>query len=129
MSSKSARVAIPVALVIVAAGLWWQRGAQAQTPSENDVRWEFATVEALQELWQGNVKISTANICYHTTNGCRWDTIRVSVNRWGQMHDALAAATARLGERGWEAVSATSPNDTHLPTILLKRVRPAEAAQ
>ncbi|HYP06871.1 MAG TPA: hypothetical protein VER03_11630, partial [Bryobacteraceae bacterium] len=65
-------------------------------------------------------------ICYHTSNGCRWDTVRVQVDRWSQINDALAAATARLGERGWEPVAMTQPSPENRASVLMKRLRVAE---
>lgn len=111
-----------VAAVLIASGVWW---ARAQT-TQSQVVWEFATVEARDQYNVGVYRYNSANICYHTRKGCDWDTVRVTVPRWSQTNDAVAAATARLGERGWEVVSATSPNDVHQATILMKRVRPVE---
>ena len=116
------RVAIPAAAVLIVAGLWWERGARAQTGTP--LRWEFATVEGLFESVQGRLKHSAANICFHTEHGCRWDTVRVSVDRTGMMQDAVAAATARLGERGWEVVSVTPPYESRPLTMVMKRARP-----
>jgi hypothetical protein len=122
MGFKASQFALSAGAVSALAAFWWVRSASAQ--SENPrLHWEYATVEAFTEYSQGNVLLSFANVCYHTTGGCRWDTIRVSVDRVGRTHDGLAAATARLGERGWEAVALTSPNDSQRASVLLKRVR------
>jgi hypothetical protein len=120
MSSRRIQLMIAAAFLFFTGQFWWERRAQAQSDSHG---WEFATVEGLQEYWQGNVKISTANICYHTPSGCRWDTVRASVSRWGESYDGIAAATAQLGSRGWEAVGPTSPNEKYRPAILMKRPR------
>ena len=111
-------------VVLIAGATWWLQGQTAE--GEGTAVWEFATVESLQEYSVGNVKTSTANICYHTSGGCRWETVRVNVDRWGQTHDALAAASARLGERGWEPVAVTVMVPEQRPSILLKRRRPTE---
>jgi hypothetical protein len=83
-------------------------------------------VEAFAEYTQYNVKISVANVCYHVSDGCRWDTIRVTVDKSGEINDAVAAATARLGARGWEAVSFTAPSDYRRAAVLMKRRRSSE---
>lgn len=109
------------------AGLWWQRIAQAQ-PSVADLAWEYATVEELEQYNVGNVQVNSANVCYHTSNGCRWDTIRVNTTRWSQTNDAVAAATARLGLQGWEVVSTTPPVHPDRFSVLLKRIRRTDAS-
>jgi hypothetical protein len=83
-------------------------------------------VESFIDDFQFTRKLATANICYHTTSGCRWETIRTTGERWGQGNDSLVAAIARLGEKGWEAVSATPATAEHRPTVLLKRVNLSE---
>jgi hypothetical protein len=113
-----------IALLAVT-GVWWA-GAQVTEPL---VTWEFATVEALDQYNLGNVRFNSANICYHTPKGCQWETLRVNTARWSQTNDALAAATARLGERGWEVVSMTTPTELHRMTILMKRIRATQQAQ
>lgn len=117
------RLVAVAALVLVAGTTWWVQG---QSADDGRPTWEFATVEALQEVAFGNVKTSSANVCYHTPSGCRWDTIRVQVDRWSQINDALAAATARLGERGWEPVALTQASEENRPSVLMKRQRVAE---
>jgi hypothetical protein len=130
MWSQRLQIAMSAALSLLAAGFWLAGRAGGQTEIAAATVWEFATVEALPEYWEGAVKRSPANICYHTRAGCRWETIRVSVDRWGVMvHDGVAAATARLGERGWEVIGATSPSESARTTVLLKRIRPAESGQ
>jgi hypothetical protein len=44
----------------------------------------------------------------------------------GQINDALAAAMARLGERGWEPVGLTQPSPENQPSVLMKRIRVSE---
>jgi hypothetical protein len=122
MVSKPAHVVVPAVALFAFAAFCWVRSAHAQSENAR-ARWEYATVEALTEYSQGNALLSIANICYHTSDGCRWDTLRVWVDRTGRAHDGLVAATARLGERGWEAVALTSPNDSYRPSVLLKRLR------
>jgi hypothetical protein len=115
---------ITMALLVLGAGAtWWVQGQSTEGAA---TVWEFATVEALQEVWIGNIKTNTANICYHNPNGCRWDTIRINVDRWGQINDALAAALARLGERGWEPVAVTQMSPENRPSVLMKRRRVSE---
>ena len=125
MSFRGRRFGLAAVTVLAASGLWWAR-AQTTTPP---VTWEFATVEALDQYNVGNLRFNSANICYHTPNGCQWDTVRITVPRWSQTNDAVAAATARLGERGWEVVSSTIPVELYRATILMKRVRPAPQSQ
>ena len=67
-----------VAAVLGAGAVWW---AKAQSPEGRSAVWELATVESLQEVWIGNLKTGTANICFHTPNGCRWETIRITTDR------------------------------------------------
>jgi hypothetical protein len=127
MSSSHVRLAVPAAVVTIVATLWWHRSALGQAPAADNPAWEYATVEGFYEGSgsRGQVRFYGANVCYHGTSGCRWDTIRVSVTQWGQINDAVAAATARLGERGWEAVSVTPLRESFGPEVLLKRRRPA----
>lgn len=81
-------------------------------------------MEAFTEEIQFTRKISTANICYHTQGGCRWETIRTSVERSGQSNDALVSATARLGEKGWEAVNTSPGTSEQRQIVLMKRPAP-----
>ena len=99
----------------VAAGIGQERNAE--------VGWEYATVEDLEQYNYGNVRINVANICYHTVNGCRWDTIRVNTTRWSGTNDAVAAATARLGSDGWEVVTASHPTELKRESFMMKRLR------
>jgi hypothetical protein len=117
------RLLTALAFVLIAGAMWWVQG---QSTDGGTAAWEFATVESLQEVWVGNIKTSTANICYHVPNGCRWDTVRITVDRWGQINDALAAAVARLGERGWEPVGMTQMSQENRPSVLMKRRRISE---
>jgi hypothetical protein len=110
-----------LAILLAGGAAWWVRG---QSAAAGAPVWEFATVEALHETWYGNFKSSTANICYHVGNGCRWETVRITVQQWGQINDALAAATARMGERGWEPVAVTQLSPDNRPSVLMKRIRP-----
>ena len=68
MSSKLIRLTFPAVVLVVASGLWCVRALRAQAPG---TVWEYATVESLQEFYQGNAKYSVANICYHVSSGCR----------------------------------------------------------
>ena len=128
MSSVGLRIGVPAVVVVAACSFWYAGRVEAQTPTPA-VAWEYATVEALDQYITGTVRYNSANICYHTPHGCRWETTRVTVDRWSQTNDAVAAATARLGSQGWEAVATTAPNEFHRTTITLKRARPAEQPQ
>jgi hypothetical protein len=110
-------------MALVVGGLGWERRAHAQ-PSAAEVVWEYATVEDLEQYNYGNIRINTANICFHTVNGCRWETIRVNTTRWSGTNDAVAAATARLGQEGWEVVTASHATELKRESFLLKRLRP-----
>jgi hypothetical protein len=120
--SWKARLAILAAAALIAGGLWLVRGHE----EGGSAAWEYATVEAFAEYTQYTVKVSVANVCYHVSGGCRWDTVRVTVDKSGDINDAVAAATARLGERGWEAVSFTAPSDYRRAAVLMKRRRAEE---
>jgi hypothetical protein len=122
VSSRTMRVGLTAVAFTMAAGLWWQRTAQAQTGFA-DVQWEYLTVEELEQYNIGNARFNSANICYHTVNGCRWDTLRVTTARWSQTNDAVAAAIARLGLQGWELVATTPPNEIDRMSVMMKRVR------
>ena len=117
------QLGISAAVVFGIVGLWWGREAYAQDAEDDRPSWELATVEGIQEYWVGNTKHSTANICYHTDDGCRWDSVRITADRWSQTNDALAALTARLGARGWEPVGLTAPSEGYRQAILMKRQR------
>ena len=104
----------------VAAGIGQERSV--------GVAWEYATVEDLEQYNYGNIRINAANICYHAVNGCRWDTIRVNTARWSGTNDAVAAATARLGQDGWEVVTASHPTELKRESFMMKRIR-REATQ
>ncbi len=119
------RLLFSAAVLLVAGAIWTEWRLHAQ-PSTTAAVWEYATVESFLEEYQFNRKISTANICFHSTSGCRWETIRTTVDRWGQSNDALVAASARLGEQGWEAVAATPSTDSHRATLVFKRQRTTE---
>ena len=122
MSSRTTRFGVPALALIVASGLWWQRSAHAQA-SQSEVMWEYLTVEELEQYNIGNARFNSANICYHTINGCRWDTLRITTARWSQTNDAVAAATARLGLQGWEIVDTTPANEIDRMSVTMKRVR------
>lgn len=122
------RFGVPALALTLSGALWWQQSAQAQS-SLAEVAWEYATVEELEQYNVGNVRVNSANICYHTPNGCRWDTIRVNTTRWSQTNDAVAAATARLGLQGWEIVSTTPPVQPDRLAVVLKRIRRADAPE
>ena len=102
------------AVVLVVAGIGQERRAE--------VAWEYATVEDLEQYNYGNIRNNAANICYHTVNGCRWDTSRVNTTRWSGTNDAVAAATARLGQEGWEVVTASHPTELKRESFMMKRV-------
>ncbi|HYO80611.1 MAG TPA: hypothetical protein VES20_04355 [Bryobacteraceae bacterium] len=119
------RLTAALVLVAAATALFVQRRVHAQ--SAGGQAFEFATVEAYGDDWVGNVKYSTANVCFHVTNGCRWETVRVSTDRWGEINDAFAAAGARLGERGWDLVAVTPVTDYQSQTATFRRARPASA--
>lgn len=122
MSSSGVRFGFSALALLTAASFWWQRSAQAQT-AVADVTWEYVTVEELEQYNIGNTRFNSANVCFHTANGCRWDTVRITTARWSQTNDAVAAAMARLGLLGWELVATMPPNEIDRLSVLMKRVR------
>jgi hypothetical protein len=125
MSSVGLRMAVPAVTLVAVCSFWYAGRVAAQTATPA-VTWEYATVEAHDQYNTGSVRYNSANVCYHTPNGCRWETTRVTVDRWSQTNDAVAAATARLGTQGWEVVATTAPTEFHRTTVTLKRARPAQ---
>ena len=118
---KLTRFALPAAVLAVMLGLWWTRSVRAQATAAVRPAWEFATVEYVQEGWQGRYKVSVANICYHTMNGCHWETLTTTVDRWGRMNDAVASAFARLGAKGYEPSPLATGHDVVNGTVLFQR--------
>ena len=116
MVSKPAHVVVPAVALFAFAAFCWVRSAHAQSENAR-ARWEYATVEALTEYSQGNALLSIANICYHTSDGCRWDTLRVWVDRTGRALDRNAQAASMLGlglREGSSALDFALPEAGHI---------------
>jgi hypothetical protein len=93
--------------------------------------WEYCAISDLTVLGTEGKSIGTANICYFQSAGCRNVVVRAVLegNQFAEAKSsALAQATVRLGNEGWEMIGESTlldvyRNDSSTQTSLLFKRR------
>ena len=88
-----------------------------QTPPVGPV-WEYSSVTDTNEI------TPTAQICYVSTSGCKYE--KVSAPEHHAVQEAMMMAAARLGEKGWELTTTNGADPRNTFTYMyFKRLRSA----
>ena len=97
-----------IALAVLAGVLLTAAALRSQMPAVGP-QWEYTTV---------SVDSGYAAICYGMSYGCKTEKCN------GERNDALMIAAAKLGDKGWELVSATESSDRNpVRTLYFKRLK------
>jgi hypothetical protein len=112
---------IRIAGILIVGILAISTAVRSQAPTDNI--WEYASVSGSPRntAWStgvgGRSATVRATICYATLQGCRFEELSATIMASNQATDALMMASARLGNQGWEFITATE-----LPSSSAERV-------
>lgn len=114
---------IQIGVTLAAGILLMATELKPQMPSVGPV-WEYTSVTGSAQVMYdvGTAPQTRATICYANANGCRTEQVNSSTGDSNRGTEAVMAAAAKLGEKGWE-LTATNELSSGYRIMYFKRLK------